>query len=361
MRAQQPEWLRGPANLDGQHIVLPLHRAQPYPLVGDWDLLFDLAAVRRPADAVAFVRDHGLLRHGPGGAVLREPFSDWLETAYTLTNLLDLYNLVLGASAGDVASVETLWETWVVRLRPLLDPMPTTDGELLFGASHALAALVNQGLHEARVQVASGVDWPVDGAARERNQVAFTLAPRTPDLLGLAYLSLAMLVTLKTPLRTCKGCRRRFVPRSPGQRYHDRACANQARVRNRQRNVPHEMTPQPEMIDKAPENEPVMRDPEPHGKQKKPRDLPQPAKPAEQPKVPTPRSRRRDTALEAAVFAATVLPGLEQPTNLSSNKPAGRADGARILRDALPKASAEGKSLLGRLKSSSSRSKRSQP
>jgi hypothetical protein len=230
MRAYHPEWLKGPATFDGEYIVMTRHLTQPYRLVGDWALLFDLAAVRRPDDAIAFVRKHGMLRHGTNSAFLREPFSEWLEAAYTLSNLLDLYNLIQAASDEDTAARETLWETWAVRLRPLLQPMPTSDAELLSGASRALATLVNEGLRNVQVQINSEVEWAV-GRNATGSPRAFTLAPGTPDLLGVSYLTLAMLVSLRMPLRTCRGCRRRFAPTHASQQYHDRACAIQARQR----------------------------------------------------------------------------------------------------------------------------------
>ena len=230
MRAYQPDWLRGPATLDGQSIAMTPHLAKSYRLVGDWALLFSLAAVRRPDDALAFVHHYGLLHKGPGSAFLREEFSEWLEAAYTLSNLLDLYTLIQDASDGDAAALETLWETWAVRLRPLLNPMPTSDAELLSGASRSLATLVSEGLRNVQVQVNSEVDWAVSRNATGSPR-SFTLAPEAPDLLGVAYLTLAMLVSLRLPLRVCEGCRRRFAPTHASQRYHDRTCAIQARNR----------------------------------------------------------------------------------------------------------------------------------
>lgn len=212
----------------GDQIVLDRDAAERYQPTSGWKVLFDLAALRRPEDAVAFVKQYGLLRHGPDAVYMQEPFSTFLESAHTFSNLLDLYHLIRGAARGDKAALATLWEEWSDRLRPLLQDSPQTNKELLVGADRALAALVSEGLRDAPVEVDS-----LMGTAQDHvwEPGTFALAPRFRDLLGVVYFDLAMMLSLQTPLHTCAECGRHFAPRNPQQRYHNRACALKARRR----------------------------------------------------------------------------------------------------------------------------------
>src|SRR5262245_25791536 len=87
-----PEWLRGPAVLDGDLIVLE-ERArdvyQPHP--HSKELLEGIVNVRETSDALRFVRTFGLLRHGPYASAHAEPFGDWLLAAMWLRQTLLLY------------------------------------------------------------------------------------------------------------------------------------------------------------------------------------------------------------------------------------------------------------------------------
>jgi hypothetical protein len=234
LRPHHLEWLRGRAQIIGDRIVLDRATAERYQPAGEWNLLFDLAAVRRPEDAVAFVSRYGLLRHGRGAADTQEPFSAWLETAYTFTNLLDLYHLIAGARYGDPASLATLWDEWSDRFQPIVESAPSTNEELLAGASRALAWLVTEGLRNAQFQVDMLTDAPGIGDDHRWDLGSFALAPRCRNLGELAYVVLAMMLCLRTPLRTCAECGRHFAPRNRLQRFHDRACAVRGRRRRDQ-------------------------------------------------------------------------------------------------------------------------------
>jgi hypothetical protein len=238
MRVHQPDWLRGPARLEGEWVVLDDSKAEQYQPLSEADLLFDLADLRRPDDAIAFARRYGLLRHGLDATTFREPFADWLEAAYTLANLLGLYRLIRAAMDGDDEASQTLWEVWEPRLRPALEPPPQTDSELLIGASQALAAFVSDGLRGVELRINSDVEWGVGPDNGPGRPDGFRLAPQPPDLLGLAYFALAMLINLRAPLAACEDCGRHFSPSDPRQRFCTTTCAARTRRRRwRERHV----------------------------------------------------------------------------------------------------------------------------
>lgn len=229
--SQHREWLRGPAHMVGEQVFLDRDKATRYQPSAEPKMLFDLAAIRRPADAIAFVAEYGLLRHGPAAPYAQEPFQAWAETAYTFTNLLDLYHLIRAADDGDQAAMATLWDEWSHRIQPLLRAAPETNQELLAAASHTLGALVSEGLRDAEIAVDSVWETTGGEGGRSPDPGAFAFAPRFRDLIGLAYFSLAMMVCLRTPLRVCAYCGRKFAPRSRTQRFHDRQCALKGRRR----------------------------------------------------------------------------------------------------------------------------------
>ena len=66
-------------------------------------------------------------------------------------------------------------------------------------ARGASTAEVEEHAREAD-RVLAGMDWAV-GRNATGSPRSFTLAPGTPDLLGVAYLALAMLVSLRLPMR----------------------------------------------------------------------------------------------------------------------------------------------------------------
>jgi hypothetical protein len=239
LRTHQPDWWRGPARAEGEWISLDASRAEVFQPLSESDLLFDLANVRRPDDAVAFVRRYGLLHLGPGSSEPRERFSAFLSTAYTLTRLLGLHQLIRGGVAGDKEALRTLWEVVYPWLAPALEPQPETDEELLIGASQALAALLSDGLAGVELRMNSDVEWRVGPDGETGRPDGFRLAPQIGDLVGLAYYELALHITERMPMAACGECERFFIVDDPRRRFCSTTCANRSRRRRwRERREP---------------------------------------------------------------------------------------------------------------------------
>src|SRR5215211_7469228 len=90
IRIQPRGWIRGPARIDKGWIILDQKRAQLYQPMESTNLVFDLASIRRPSDALEFCATYGLLWHGPDSDEYKEDFSAWVDAAGTLTGIIDI-------------------------------------------------------------------------------------------------------------------------------------------------------------------------------------------------------------------------------------------------------------------------------
>lgn len=222
-----PPWLRGPAALDDGWVVLDLERAREYQ-PSEAGLPYDLAAVSAPADVIAFVQRHGLLRHGPGADEHRERLRDFEEQALGLRYILRVYQeLRRGLSEDRGESVEGL-RALRGELRPALSDFfeapASSDEELLAQASVTIAQGISQGLEGVEESVGAAV---VGGGSPG----LFGFAPRPPDLVGYAYHQLAMAVVSRAAMRTCAECGRFFPVKDRRQRFCTPTCASRARYR----------------------------------------------------------------------------------------------------------------------------------
>lgn len=226
-------WLRGEATHEHGWIVLDPSRSAEYQPYEEGDLLWDLAAIRRPIDAVEFVRRYGLLRHGPGSSDFRERFSDWEQEARTLTGYLMLYRALRGALQGDGESLEELRDTWEPNLRPLPSPRgQRLDVSALYRpASEFIAAGISAGLQGAEERVSAAASWENATTGERGNPGAFLLVASTPHLLGHAYHQFALLVVNQKPVAICIACGRVYLVTDPRQNYCTPACARRTRAR----------------------------------------------------------------------------------------------------------------------------------
>jgi len=234
-------WWRGPAVIEGDWITIDRRRLEEYrPTLFDVlrpgeNPLTELAAVRRPRDAVAFARSFGLLYAPPDDGPWRESFRVWERQSGLLRFGLTLYADVQATMADRTPErMRTLREAWAPVIadgRPDVDIAATTDIELFSLAADAVVSIINAGIGDASERTAVTVD-------PETGPLWFMVDPHTRDLLTFVYLQFQTLVTGLVPLRTCADpeCGRSFTPADPRTRYCQPAHGNRARARrSRQR------------------------------------------------------------------------------------------------------------------------------
>jgi hypothetical protein len=218
-------WLRGIASLEDGWIVLDPARATKYPLYEETEVPYDLTRVERPPDALAFVRQYGLLWHGPGADDHRERFENWKNAASGIASLCTMLIRLREAARGDRTAIDWLWGLAPQFQELFSEALIQTDDQLLAYASKAIAAGVNWGLAGVDQLVFAEVDW------KEGRVGEFVMSAHAPTLLGYAYHRLALDIAGRTPLAGCPECGRIFEIVDPRQRYCDSTCAGRARYR----------------------------------------------------------------------------------------------------------------------------------
>jgi hypothetical protein len=96
-----------------------------------------------------------------------------------------------------------------------------------------VAEIVSAGLPRPRLVAGTTVEQD-DGEHTIRvaaGRPVFLLGLAFENLVTLAHLWLALLLTQQVEVRQCEGCARVFVPERPNQRHHDKQCADRARTR----------------------------------------------------------------------------------------------------------------------------------
>lgn len=226
VEAEPQLWIRGPGTYDGEWLELDVKKAKDYGRFEEPDLLFDLAAISRPADAVAFIEKHGLLRAGPSApaAAFRERFSEWEGVANTLRATMQLYKIVQAASAGDKDAVEDLRVNWSRHWRRDYG-VPTSDSELVIQAAAQVAASVNTGLRDVRTRIVSA------GLIDDGDPSQYVFMAAAPSLVGFAYHLFALTCVTRQPLAACADCRRFFILTDKRQTYCTPTCSSRARYR----------------------------------------------------------------------------------------------------------------------------------
>jgi len=242
---QFPQWVRGPAKIVGNEIVLDEGRAEEYYIHEPTDLLPDLAGLAEFLDsrskgerlAVAFARRHGLLWHGPdkvGTGECREQLREWLHAAINIRVTALLYvRLVDSIESGSVRPLRDLQKELEWDWTTAFKDKPTTDLEYLSYASVVVAQMVNEGLDGCSHMIAAAcaiMDPEGQGAPLGEPGV-FMLDVRPRTLEAAAYVHFSQQIEHQTPLSECPGCGRPFLPKSRKQRYCSESCASTARWR----------------------------------------------------------------------------------------------------------------------------------
>lgn len=237
-RHQFPQWIKGPARIEGGEIVLDAGRAETYYIHGPEDLLSDLAALVpsrpdfRTRDAVRFVRRHGLLWHGPEAVdrgECREALDQWWHVGARLSLTITLYQRLLeGVRISSAEPIRSLG----FRFPRVPGSEQLADDEYeLMAASGMLAGTINERLAECAHAIAAACGFMGEDREPLAGPGVFMYDVQPPNLEAAAYSHLAELMVARAEIEECPGCGRLFTPVSGKQKYHSKSCANTARAR----------------------------------------------------------------------------------------------------------------------------------
>ena len=247
VRQVNRRWLRGPARLEGDTIVVDYARGTAWDPLSEPALGRELARVRTPDDAVAFAERFGLLRDGAEGidrfpeALLpgREPFQVFAEAAESLRSITRTVLDVRSAVEGDAEALLRLAARFFTSEAepephpgiPDWDPPPqriraTDDRSLLIHASHWSGWQLSIALKDTRAFI---YDRAERGESVSPGHLRVGILPRT--LLDACYLTLAVSLADKDPLSICMECERLFVVEDARQKFCTPKCANRSRFR----------------------------------------------------------------------------------------------------------------------------------
>lgn len=224
---QFPEWARGPARIEGNDVVMDEDRAERY-LIDSPELTerlsFDFAALslykKQPdvQDTMTFVRKYGLLWHDAsmiGSGKCRESLKEWGRVTGEFAVVVILYRYLHEAlQLGLADPVRSFLSSLGFGF-----PEAQNDDQYLMSASILLTNLLAPHLKHC--------GWSVVAVAPGE----FNFVERPTDLVVASYAHLALLISHKSEIRECPGCRRLFKPDNAKQKYHDSQCANAARWR----------------------------------------------------------------------------------------------------------------------------------
>lgn len=250
----RPTWVRGPAFVDGNEIVLPARRTEEYVAFEpdhSFELLSDLVRlpglgevyfpenrldikITNPRLAEDFANKHGLLWHGPKQVrdnECRESLKDWFFAGFELGRSATLYAIIERCEEGSAEPVRQL-------LRRDRDaglfhrfPLPDDDNDLLEYASIQLAESITRGLAECTPTLSAMCALLEDGA-KVGGVGDFRFGNEAGSLVGAAYYELAHLISRKAWVTKCDECGEMLIPEDARQRYHKK-CGARKRQRER--------------------------------------------------------------------------------------------------------------------------------
>jgi hypothetical protein len=232
-----PEWVRGPARIVGDEVVLDEERAEAYGIHerAKDHIFLELAELTEgrskpdPRDVVSFVRRNGLLWHGADGVdtgECRESLAEWWIESWTIRLLLEVYvGLKDSIREGSASTLRSVYERFpeVAKLAPL----DAEDERLMDETSANLAEVITSKLEGCQLGLTSSVYVDTD----VRGPGIFFILQRPPNLLSAIYVHLAQFMANRAPLEECPGCGRMFVRRSHKQKYCQKSCASTNRWR----------------------------------------------------------------------------------------------------------------------------------
>jgi endogenous inhibitor of DNA gyrase (YacG/DUF329 family) len=234
-------WRRGQASLEDGSVVLDPTRAEEYEAFDNdlEGLLWDLADVQRPTDALGFVRRYGLLWNGPD-ADWRESYADWEEVIDELGGILAMRVWIADVQAGDreeIARMRRIRRSLAEHDDPVSPSAALPDEELLALTSAGLATRVSERLRDVRLHVISDTSVPLAetdeafGYVPEGDPARFAFMPELRNLVELAYWQAATDLVGGQPLSRCPQCGRAFRIKHGRQQFCSKRCANAASYR----------------------------------------------------------------------------------------------------------------------------------
>ena len=249
-------WLRGPAWIEGEDIVVDRSRATTYHPMAEPKVGMELARVLTPEDAVAFACRFGLL-HGPGFFTgqrkqFREPFRSFEATADELRHILETARLVRRGSDGDPDAIHQLRQTVFIPEDHRVHVQDETTGEfvtrragdvyspeerfegaddrtiLMWAHQGYVADRLTEGFADSRPCV---YDRAFMGESVPPGTLRMGIRPES--LASVCYLSVALALTERVPVGVCADptCGRPFFIADKRQRFCSRACGNRVRLR----------------------------------------------------------------------------------------------------------------------------------
>jgi hypothetical protein len=222
-----PQWIRGPAVLDGEFVVLEDRQRELYqPHVHSNELLFDLLGLREDHDILGFVRKYGLLVHGPDAKEHRESLKDWWVDAWLLMTTLKLYMDLDALLEGDAPRFDAVRRNELLRAHTGGDEPPVLLDDLERLATGAVAHGITAGLGAVRMRVVGDTENEVGGSP---GFYRYFFEPE--HLLGHAYAEIAHLVVQRAPLAECPEDGRLFAVEHGRQKFCSPQCAGRARSR----------------------------------------------------------------------------------------------------------------------------------
>lgn len=208
-------------------------RYEQYDVPPGPQLALDLARIRRPEDAIAFVKVWGLLETPPDAPLLIERWSQWETRAGALRNLLALVVASRRAIGGDAAALELLRRWWPYGgpgVSEAYGPEAENDDAFMDQVARRLASILNVGMAYTYEFVEPSPWRPGE----------WILTAVSPTLCARAYRETAAMIVGYKEMRRCaaEDCRAYFIPADPRQRYCSARCNNRVRQRKRKGSRP---------------------------------------------------------------------------------------------------------------------------
>lgn len=245
-------WVRSRARITNGTVELT-SKPETFWLEGSRELVFDLSAIRRPDEIRPFVRRYGLLRRGPDSPEYRESVSGWLAESRDLATMLALAHTIQRVCEGDAHALDRLdaaLRSGVVQLaaawpdpwddKTALDLLDQQDslfpgtpmGRTLHVAGRLLALVLSARLGEVRVRSIEAASLIGETDVPNAGSLGVVqLFAQPPDLLSLAWYTLALIVGSRATLGTCLNCGRYFEFTRANQKFCTPRCGNTARQR----------------------------------------------------------------------------------------------------------------------------------
>jgi hypothetical protein len=235
-----PRWIKGPARIEGEEIVLDGGRAETYYINYPEATVFDLATLYpshpnfKTQDVLRFVRQHGLLWHGPeevGRGECRESLEDWWYAGARLSFIIAFYQrLMEGVETGSAEPVRNVQGFELVVPNKASGEAPGDD-EYLMMATMVLANAINERLADCREGIVAAFSLADEHGSSLAGPGKFLYESRPSNLESAVYSHLAELMVARVEVKDCPGCGRVFAPESGKQKYCTKSCASTSRGR----------------------------------------------------------------------------------------------------------------------------------